>query len=103
MTRRPHTADEYVDAYLTRMRCRPKERTVFTLAGRRTVRSNGERRIVAPNGQPIRVIGTPDGGTQVEVGDRLHAVVRPRPIILDLNHQPIRRRRRRLILPGAAS
>ena len=68
--------DEYVQAYLLAMRAPLKERTVFTGAGKQVVRSNGERTIYGPKGEPIRVVELPEGGNQIEHGDHLHAVVR---------------------------
>lgn len=76
--------ERYVQKHLTEMRAPLKERTVFTTAGRSVQRAAGERIILGPNGQPIRVIENPDGGNQIEHGDHLHAVIRPRPINLAL-------------------
>ena len=77
MATTPPTLDEYVQAFLTQMRAPLKERTVFGRSGRAVVRSSGEQVIYGPNGEPIRVIENPEGGTQIEHGDQLHAVVRP--------------------------
>lgn len=68
---------EFVEANLLTLRVQPKERTVFGPAGRCVVRSNGERTIYGPNGEPIKVVEDPLGGVQVEHGEHLHAVVRP--------------------------
>lgn len=76
--------DEYVNAFLTAMRAETRKRTVFTPAGRQVVRSNGERVIYGPNGAPIRVVENPEGGTQIETDDRLHAVARPRVVEMNL-------------------
>lgn len=76
------TVDDYVNAYLLHMRAKPRERFVSTVAGTATVRSDGERVIYGPNGEPIRVLERAperDGstGNQIETDGRLHAVVRP--------------------------
>jgi hypothetical protein len=72
------TLDDYVAAHLAAMRAPLRERTVSTVAGCSVVRSAGERVLLGPRGERIRVIEDVDGGTQVEHGDHLHAVVRPR-------------------------
>jgi len=79
MERTP-SLDDYVQAWLTKMRAPLKRRTQFGPAGRAVIRSTGERIIYGPNGQPIRVIEHPEGGNQIEHGDHLHAVVRPRTL-----------------------
>lgn len=71
------TLDEYVQAFLTKMRAPVKQRTVFTAAGKAVVRSTGTKTLYGPNGQPIKVVEDTEGGTQIEHGDHLHAVVRP--------------------------
>jgi hypothetical protein len=71
------TLDQYVSAFLTAMRAETRKSTVFTQAGRTVVQKSGERVLYGPQGQPIRVVEDPEGGTQVEHGDHLHAVVRP--------------------------
>lgn len=78
------SVDEYVAAALTALRARPREQTTFTAAGRQTIRSNGERVLYAPDGTPLRVVEDPLGGTQVEHGDHLHAVVRPRTVTIHI-------------------
>ena len=80
MTNRVPTLDEYVQAFLTSFRAQPKEKTMFTSAGRSVQRSDGERVIYGPKGQPIRVLEDPLSGTQIEHGDHLHAVIRPQTI-----------------------
>lgn len=72
------TVDQYVEAFLGAISQagRMKERTVFTRAGKMTVRNDGETVIYGPGGYPIRVVTKIDGA-QVETDDRLHAVVRP--------------------------
>jgi hypothetical protein len=74
------TLDGYVQAFLLAMRAPLKERTQFGPAGRTVIRSNGERVLYGPKGQPIRVIEDPLHGTQIEHGEHLHAVVRPSPV-----------------------
>lgn len=71
----PHL-DEYVQAFLTSMRAQPKETTMFTPAGRSTIHAIGERVLLGPRGEKIRVLEHPEGGTQVEQDDKLHAVAR---------------------------
>ena len=71
------TLDQYVQAFLTAMRAETRKSTVFTSAGKAVVQRNGERVLLGPQGQPIRIIEDPQGNTQVEHGDHLHAVVRP--------------------------
>lgn len=67
----------WVEARLLKMRAPLRERTVFTPAGRTVLHSNGERRLVGPDGEPIKVVQDPFGGVQVEHGEHLHAVIRP--------------------------
>jgi hypothetical protein len=74
------SVDDYVQAYLTQMRAPLKQRTVFGQGGKTVVRSKGERILLGPNGQPIRVVEDPEGGTQIEHGDHLHAVIRPQAV-----------------------
>ena len=76
----PMTADEYINASIKELRTDLKERTMFGPAGRAVLRSNGERRLFAPNGEPFRVIELPEGGNQIETANSLHAHVRPRSI-----------------------
>ena len=71
------TVDDYVEAFLTALRAPVRERTVFGSAGKFSEKSSGERRLFGPDGRPFRVIERPDGGTQIETDNRLHAVVRP--------------------------
>lgn len=78
--RRP-TVEDYVQSMLTTFRANVKRSTMFTAAGRTEVRSNGERLIYGPSGDVIgRVVESPEGHTQVEESDRLHAVIRPNPV-----------------------
>lgn len=77
------TADEYVADYLTTMRAPLKQRTTFTQAGRSVQHSPGELVIYAPDGSAIRIVELPEGGNQIEHGDRLHAVVRPNVVTLN--------------------
>lgn len=74
------TIDEYVQAFLSSMRAPLKQRTVFTSAGRTVVHDSGERILYGPKGEKIRVIEQPGHSTQVEHGDHLHGVVRPKPV-----------------------
>lgn len=75
------TAQGYIDRTLTRQRAEIKRTTMFGPAGKAELRSNGERVIYGPNGAALaRVVEDPDGGTQVEENDRLHAVVRPKQV-----------------------
>jgi hypothetical protein len=71
------TLDEYVAAFLTSMRAPLKERTQFGPAGRAVIRSNGERVLLGPRGERIRVIEDAQQGTQIEHDERLHVVIRP--------------------------
>lgn len=71
------TTDEYVKAFLLAMRAPTKKRTTFGQVGRFEIGLSGERVLRAPDGTPIRIVETPDGSTQIEHGDSLHAVVRP--------------------------
>lgn len=73
------TLDEYVQAFLTQMRAPLKERTQFGPAGRAVIRSSGERVLLGPRGERIRVIENTEHGTQIEHGEHLHAVIRPAP------------------------
>lgn len=83
--RRP-TLVEYVETYLNGMRAPLKEKTIFSPAGRGVIHQPGERILLGPKGQKIRVYDTPSG-TQVEHGnergrgvEHLHAHVRPRVV-----------------------
>jgi hypothetical protein len=76
------TADDLIQHHLLEMRAPLKRRTVFTSAGRSIVSSNGERVVRAPDGTLIRIVELESGGNQIEHGDHLHAVVRPRTIEL---------------------
>ena len=73
------TIDEYVQAFLTSMRAPLKESTQFGPAGKAVIRSNGERVLLGPRGERIRVIEDPLHGTQIEHGEHQHVVVRPTP------------------------
>ena len=81
--RRP-TTEDYVRSMLTTMRANLKERTVFTPSGRTTIHDRGERVILAPNGDKIRVVELPEGGNQVEHGDHLHAHIRAKPVTVNI-------------------
>jgi hypothetical protein len=73
------TLDQYVDAYrLMAMRAPLKQRTTFTPAGKTVVHESGERILYGPKGEKIRVIEHPGGATQIEHGDHLHGIVRPK-------------------------
>jgi hypothetical protein len=69
--------DRYVQEYLTSFRAPVKKGTQFGFGGRVRTRKPGERLLYAPDGTPFRVIENPDGGTQIEQNDCLHAVARP--------------------------
>jgi hypothetical protein len=51
--------------------------TVFTVAGKIDVHKPGERVILGPSGEMIRVVEVPEGGNQIEHDEHLHAVIRP--------------------------
>lgn len=72
------TLDEYVHAYHKIMRAPLRERTVFGPAGRAVVHSAGEKILYGPNGEKIRVIEDENHNTQIEHGDHLSGVARPR-------------------------
>lgn len=72
--------EEYVQAALKAMRAPLRERTQFGPAGRAVIRSAGERVLFGPKGQPIRVVEDERHNTQVEHGDHLHVVMRPRTV-----------------------
>ena len=59
------------------LRAALRESTVFTVAGRVHVRKPGERTILGPTGEAIRIVEVPEGGNQIEHGDHLHAAIRP--------------------------
>jgi len=69
--------DAYVQEYLQSFRTDPRQATQFGFGGRVRILRPGERVLYAPDGTPFRVIENPDGGTQIEQDDRLHAVIRP--------------------------
>lgn len=71
---------KFVEAHLLEMRAPLKERTMFGPAGRCVLRSKGERTIYGPNGEPIKIVEDEFAGVQVEHGEHLHAVVRPRTV-----------------------
>lgn len=81
--------DEYVQAFLTQMRAPLKERTQFGPAGRSVIRSSGERVLLGPKGDRIRVIEDPLHGTQVEHGDHLHAVIRPETVRIKVSREQV--------------
>jgi hypothetical protein len=69
---------QFVANNVTRMRAPLKERTVFGPAGRAVIHSKGERVIYGPNGAALcRVLEDELHNTQIEEGERLHAVMRP--------------------------
>ena len=74
------TVDEYVQAFLTALRAPVRERTVFGQAGKFSQKFEGEQMLYGPDGRPFRVKERPEGGTQVETDQALHAVVRPQVI-----------------------
>jgi len=78
------TADEYIAASIRELRADLKSKTIFGRAGRAVVHSNGERRLLAPNGEPFRVIELPEGGNQIETSNSLHANIRPKAIRVQL-------------------
>ena len=71
--------DDYVQAFLTQMRAPLRESTQFGPAGRSVIRRPGERVLLGPRGERIRVLENTEHGTQIEHGEHLHAVVRPTP------------------------
>jgi hypothetical protein len=73
--------DEYVRQHLGTFRAPTHKATHYGLAGRVHTVKPGERIIYAPDGTPIRIIEDQNGGTQVEHGDHLHAVIRPQTIV----------------------
>jgi hypothetical protein len=84
VTRQMPTAEDFIQAALTALRAPLKEKFVSTAAGNTRHKTSGERTLYAPNGEPLRVIEDPSGGTQIEHGNSLHAVVRPKTAILKL-------------------
>ncbi len=72
------TVDEYVGAFLTFMQAPLKSKTVFGQSGRFVQKLPGELVLYAPDGTPIRVAQDTENGSQIEHGEHLHAVVRPR-------------------------
>lgn len=79
----------YVEARLLKMRAPLKEKTMFGPAGRQVLHSNGEKMILGPDGEPIKIVEDPLGGVQVEHGDHLHAVIRPRTVTKGARSQEI--------------
>ena len=84
--------DKWVDQHLTAMRAPLRQRrTIIGPAGRFKPLEDGEQIIFGPDGTPIRIIERADpehkrsSGNQIEHGDHLHAVVRPRPVDLRLH------------------
>lgn len=71
------------------MRAPLRERTIFGPAGRARVHLPGERMILSPTGEPIKIVEDELHGVQVEHGDHLHAVVRPRTITKGANAERI--------------
>ena len=80
MNRLRPDVDAYVQKYLTSFRTPPKKVTQFGFGGRVRTLKPGERVLYGPDGKPFRVIENPDGGTQIEQDDHLHAVVRPQVV-----------------------
>ena len=88
----PTPFDAWINRHLTEMRAPLRQRrTVFGAAGRFRPIEDGEQVIYGPNGVPVRIIERADpehrrsSGNQIEHGDHLHAVVRPRPAELRLH------------------
>ena len=84
VTRQMPTAEDFIQAALKSLRAPLKEKYVSTQAGHTRHKTSGERILYAPNGEPLRVIEDPYGGTQIEHGNSLHAVVRPKTATLKL-------------------
>lgn len=82
--------DKWVQSHLTSMRAQPKQRrTVIGPAGTFRPLDDGEAVLLGPDGTPVRIVERigDDGqasGNQIEHGDHLHAVVRPRTHIIRL-------------------
>jgi len=81
----PPTVDDFVAAYLTQMRAPLRQRrTVIGPAGTFRPLEDGERVLLGPDGTRIRIAENISGGTQVEHGEHLHAVVRPKAATMKL-------------------
>jgi Arc/MetJ family transcription regulator len=84
------TIDETLARAMSAFRAKRGERTIYTAAGRSTVRTPGERVLYLPNGRHVKVSVDDSGtATQVEDAENLHAIVRPGAITV-----PIRTPRR---------
>ena len=81
MNELPPGVDQFIHDYLTQLRAPLKRSTMFGPAGRQVLRSPGERVILAPNGEPIRIIENPDGNL-IETENSLHSHVRPASVSL---------------------
>jgi hypothetical protein len=80
------TIDETLTRAMSSFRAKRGERTMWTAAGRRKVRTAGERVLYLPNGKAVRVSVDDSGtATQVDDGDNLHAIVRPGAITVPLS------------------
>jgi len=81
--------EDYVQMHIKEMRAPRVERTMFGPAGRQVLTSDGERIILGPQGQRIRVIEKSDGNLiehEDEQGDtHIHANVRPGRVKLGLS------------------
>lgn len=85
-------ADALVQKHLLEMRAPLRQRrTVIGRAGTFRSLEDGERVLTLPDGTRVRVIERADpefgrsGGNQIEHGDHLHAVVRPRTHTLSMS------------------
>lgn len=60
------------------LRAQVRTKFVSTSAGNTHLTLQGERVILGPTGEKIRVVEMPTGGNIIEHGDHQHAAIRPR-------------------------
>jgi len=87
----PDITNAYIERHIRQYQAELRSKTVFGRAGRAVIRTQGERIVLGPNGERIRVVQLPAGDgpghTQVEHGDHVHANIRPNPLTLTLKVQ----------------
>ena len=72
----------YVEKHIREYEAEMRAKTMFGPAGRAVIRSQGERIVLGPRGEKLRVVQLPGNHTQVEHEDEhrdthIHANVRP--------------------------
>ena len=79
----------YVEKHIREYQAELRAKTVFGPAGRAVIHSQGERIVLGPNGERLRVVQLPGNATQIEHEDEhhdthIHANVRPSALNLKI-------------------